>query len=621
MLLKSPAKAALAFLVAGWAISGMAVLPVAHASGQGDDYRRFARKVYLDRLLQESRTFSERESSPVLFTGRDDVLGRVLLEIESARSRIDVAFFSIKSEPVIDALIKKAREGVTVQILDGASQSASNVYLRQRLESEAPERLIYYSVPNFRGGYFHHKALIIDSTKAWIGSANLSQYGLIGSLDYLVSFSDDRIVRPVMSEFSEVKLMAENFCRALATQSDQCGRKSVRYPVDIYRMFFSRVPSPGLFHDRPECRHLKRLDSVWFLSPASLINQSVLDCLNNSSLAGVIRSASYAERFVDGSSTSSVRPYWRKGDTQSGQANRIYFSPEDNPSKRITDHLYRLGQNRRSKVLVSTGILTEEHVRDALLRLRDRGLDVRFLFDEHRYFSSDFSAHRSFDRLGARVSDRSSSDPARLAFVKNPLGGDHAYSHHRFILTLDATRNEITLITGSANFSENAFKNSDEFVFMTRDKAIVRSFLNEYLSLSLRHGFANSPWNPEFRQLVREVSSLFQSAYREPLRVGPKHISIAMDHGRLKQDRADLFLYHPLVGVVRGRSMTPTKTVFSVSMSHKVFERFILSPELSFGVGSRLLKKPFWKKLVKLDPDAMKHPYTSYLHIDWSAQP
>lgn len=121
-----------------------------------------------------------------------------------------------------------------------------------------------------------------------------------------------------------------------------------------------------------------------------------------------------------------------------------YFCPDDD----CDDVLIEKIDNAQDSVHIAIYSFTLENVRDALIRAKARGVDIRVVFDKQQAGSQ----YSMYDNLKALKFD-----------VK--LDGNSDYMHNKFAVIDDKI-----VVTGSYNWSKHATDGNDEnFVVITSD--------------------------------------------------------------------------------------------------------------------------------------------------------
>ncbi len=143
-------------------------------------------KKYADMYKYFSRTakspYTEKNKLEI-FTSAKDKYDSVLKDIENAKHNINLLYFIIRddmiSNKIIDALIKKANEGVEVRFLyDGFGSILTNPKIFKRLK-EAPNAYVaeFFPVKLFSVSKINHrnhrKIIVIDGKIAYLGGMNI----------------------------------------------------------------------------------------------------------------------------------------------------------------------------------------------------------------------------------------------------------------------------------------------------------------------------------------------------------------------------------------------------------------------------------------------------------------
>lgn len=120
-----------------------------------------------------------------IFTKAEDKYNSVLRDIENAKKNINILYFIIRDDEIgnkiIDALIKKANEGVEVRFLyDGLGSILTNQKIFKRLKKAPnthvaeffPVKFFSFSKINHRN---HRKIIVIDGEIAYLGGMNIGK--------------------------------------------------------------------------------------------------------------------------------------------------------------------------------------------------------------------------------------------------------------------------------------------------------------------------------------------------------------------------------------------------------------------------------------------------------------
>ena len=120
-----------------------------------------------------------------IFTKAEDKYNSVLKDIENARKNINLLYFIVRDDEIgnkiIDALIKKANEGVEVRFLyDGLGSILTNQKIFKKLKKAPnthvaeffPVKVFSFSKINHRN---HRKIIVIDGEIAYLGGMNIGE--------------------------------------------------------------------------------------------------------------------------------------------------------------------------------------------------------------------------------------------------------------------------------------------------------------------------------------------------------------------------------------------------------------------------------------------------------------
>ncbi len=137
-----------------------------------------------------------------------------------------------------------------------------------------------------------------------------------------------------------------------------------------------------------------------------------------------------------------------------GVSVEVYFSPDDDPERRITELL--LGAEQSIAFMVYA--FTSDAISDAMLDRFQAGVTVRGVIER-----------------GQAANAGSELERLRQSGIDLRLDGNERNMHHKVII-IDGT----TVITGSYNFSRSAREFNDENVLVLHDAVLAERFLLEF---------------------------------------------------------------------------------------------------------------------------------------------
>ena len=138
-------------------------------------------------------------------------------------------------------------------------------------------------------------------------------------------------------------------------------------------------------------------------------------------------------------------------------SSEAHFSPSDHCVSRIC----RLFEQSNSSADVCVYTITDDRIKDAILRAQKRGVSLRVISDNHK--SADLGS--DIDELHQR------GVPVRVDRTDYHM-------HHKFALFDDRQ-----LLTGSYNWTRSAAAHNEENFIITSESGLVRAFRDEFNKL------------------------------------------------------------------------------------------------------------------------------------------
>jgi phosphatidylserine/phosphatidylglycerophosphate/cardiolipin synthase-like enzyme len=144
----------------------------------------------------------ETEAGPVeaLFAPEDQVARRVIQLIREARRSIHFMAFSFTSEPIAEAMLARAAEGVSVSGVFESSQARSNP--GTRFDAMRSGNAEVYPDGNPRN--MHHKVILIDGEIVVTGSYNFSESAEKKNDEALLIFQNPQLAGVFEKEFRRI---------------------------------------------------------------------------------------------------------------------------------------------------------------------------------------------------------------------------------------------------------------------------------------------------------------------------------------------------------------------------------------------------------------------------------
>jgi phosphatidylserine/phosphatidylglycerophosphate/cardiolipin synthase-like enzyme len=134
---------------------------------------------------------------------------------------------------------------------------------------------------------------------------------------------------------------------------------------------------------------------------------------------------------------------------------QVAFTPEDDAGALVVSAI----DSARKEVLVQAFSFTHRDIAQALIRARQRGVDVQVIADPEQHERIETSRVDEVARHVPLFMDR-----------------EHASAHNK-VMVIDAGEPGVTLITGSFNFTQAAqFKNAENLLVIRGNPELVEAF-------------------------------------------------------------------------------------------------------------------------------------------------
>ena len=156
--------------------------------------------------IRSARVFFSADSEPDSGLLASEI---ILSRIQAAQKRIDVAMYLLVEPALIDALVQKASGGkVSVRLLvDSGMLDSSSRSILERLAA-AGVQIRWLGSEKFS---MHLKALVLDESQVWTGSANWSQSAFVHNVEDLVLIESADLARAYTRHFDTLHAAATPF--------------------------------------------------------------------------------------------------------------------------------------------------------------------------------------------------------------------------------------------------------------------------------------------------------------------------------------------------------------------------------------------------------------------------
>jgi phosphatidylserine/phosphatidylglycerophosphate/cardiolipin synthase-like enzyme len=160
-----------------------------------------------------------------------NVVDALISEVDKATTSIDGAFYEIRYQPFVDALIRAKNRGVTIRIQTD-SDYITNTYTQQLIDAGISVK------GDNRSALMHDKYAIIDGTKVWMGSANTTDTDNANNYDNTILWESSSLASIYETDFEE--MFVNNQFTKTASPSTLDAQKTTittaagAIPVEVY---------------------------------------------------------------------------------------------------------------------------------------------------------------------------------------------------------------------------------------------------------------------------------------------------------------------------------------------------------------------------------------------------
>lgn len=158
----------------------------------------------------------------------DDAL---ISEINKAVSTIDGAFYEIRYQPFVDALIQAKNRGVSISIMTD-SDYLTNTYTQQLIDAGIAVK------GDNRSALMHNKYAIIDGKEVWMGSTNATDTGNYNNYNNSILWNSTSLATIYKNDFDEMFVYGE-FTKTASPSTISAQKATVStatgtIPVEVY---------------------------------------------------------------------------------------------------------------------------------------------------------------------------------------------------------------------------------------------------------------------------------------------------------------------------------------------------------------------------------------------------
>ena len=150
----------------------------------------------------------------------------------------------------------------------------------------------------------------------------------------------------------------------------------------------------------------------------------------------------------------------------------VYFSPDDDLQQKLIAYI----NNEKKGIWLAIFSFTDRHIAEALIRARERGVDVQLIADPG--FMND--RYTKIDWLFERGVPVFVYDPKRS---RNNLSTMSNIMHHKFVIFLQNVDDRPLVWTGSFNFTKSARLSNQENAVVLSSNRIVKRYMEKFEQL------------------------------------------------------------------------------------------------------------------------------------------
>jgi phosphatidylserine/phosphatidylglycerophosphate/cardiolipin synthase-like enzyme len=134
--------------------------------------------------------------------------------IDGATNTIDAAFYEIRYQPIVDALIRAKNRGVAIRIMTDTD------YINNSFTQQLIAAGINVKGDN-RSAIMHNKYAIIDGQKVWMGSANVTDTDNANNYNNTILWESSSLANIYKTDFEEMFVYGQFTKTASPSTPDQ----------------------------------------------------------------------------------------------------------------------------------------------------------------------------------------------------------------------------------------------------------------------------------------------------------------------------------------------------------------------------------------------------------------
>jgi phosphatidylserine/phosphatidylglycerophosphate/cardiolipin synthase-like enzyme len=414
--------------------------------------------------------FFKTQAYEVYFSPETNLDQLIVQEIQKSKKSLDISIYTFRSEPILNALVKKIEQVPDFKIrillrragMDFLKEFLVPLDLALKSKSINAENIRFVTVTN------HHKFLIVDGTTLINTSGNFNDTDLAATYDenlFVCSMSCPSLVESYQAEFNF--LFANSNFLSLSE-----GTPSI-----------NSVLSEGISKD-------SLLDSFGKKKKLKSLSQAIFTSEN------------FEPEFKNNKKSFKIKKNLKIGEVE----------------KKLMQQM----ELAQKSIRVATGHLRSFTLAQALAKAANRGVNVEVILDGQEYISAEYQVVEDQEKADCVKKGNLFEDCVEVGFHFGRWlhdQGVHVYfkyymafwnfidapqMHHKYMIVDDKV-----LFTGSYNWSKNAEFRTFENKAIIKDKSVVNKYLKNFkLIKSYNQGEFSSIQN-KWKHETGKISLIF----------------------------------------------------------------------------------------------------------------
>jgi len=459
----------------------------------------------------------------------DQVSQKIQTRLEEAKESITIVTDEIELSLFSSVLEKKLKQGLPVEVLVDYRKSFLVSVEQNKTLAELSAKYPNFKMlklPVLRGAQaqMHNRFMIIDQKDLLIFSGAFTAAEMITNYNNLLKIADANILKKYLAETNELKKLAIAFCEAF-NKYGHCTPEAPDLDNTIHQYLLDGAfnKSDLTITTNSLCYRLQTKDAPDERDERDQ-RVGILNELNRPSFADIYKC------FNDISLQNKVQSFLQKVDSvealvgeQDSDAFKVYFSPEDNILSPVLEEVKRTLKNpAESFVYISSSFITHPKLAITLQELKKAGVRVRVFFDRNYFVNDDYKSQLNtltplgfygdpnlistvLWGVGAKNPFHPSDFKNSITLFDNRLLENNAKNSNNWIIV--GAENDLTLLSSSAEWSQNSLRLNDENLLITKDKDLIAIYVKENLSQLFTYRYLQNIKSSHFQEELNYFTS------------------------------------------------------------------------------------------------------------------